>query len=92
MLDHAPKLRVGLFVKVAQGQVQGSATAGDGGDASGCSQFTAAPGDPLHYRYVDCARLDGLSSVRIRLAAIVPTVVVVRDYYPLFSIIRPTLP
>jgi hypothetical protein len=57
-----------------------------------CSQFTSSYLDALHYRYVECAAVDRIESLRLRLTALQPTRLVIRDYYPMFSIVRTAAP
>jgi hypothetical protein len=88
-LAGAPKLRLALFVRAQEGQVQASAWTNLEKDASTCSQFTVSTLDSMHYRYIDCVGLARVRSVRIALRPITPAVITVRDYYPLFTIVRP---
>jgi len=91
-LETAPKIRIGLYVQVGQGQVQAAAVGESGEVVASCTQFAALVGDPSRYRYVDCSQLESVPSVRIRLKAVGPATVTLRDYYPLFSTVRSTPP
>lgn len=84
----APKMRVGLYVYVPQGQVQTMAVDAAGNVIASCSQFTSSHFDAQHYRYVECAAIDRIESLHLRITAAQPTRLVIRDYYPLFSVVR----
>ncbi len=84
----APKMRIGLYIYVPQGQVQTMAVDASGAVIPSCSQFTSSHFDALHYRYVECTGIERTESVRLRVTAAQPTRLVIRDYYPLFSVVR----
>jgi hypothetical protein len=54
-----------------------------------CTQFEAVPDNYEHYRYLDCDGLQDVQSVRVVVtAAGDEAAIIIRDYYPMFSIVR----
>jgi hypothetical protein len=90
-LRGAPQLRVGVFIEVLDGAVElGGAIEGVHPGASAvCEPNTLSPQTLEHYWSVTCNHLDGAESVRVSVTAINAAAVVrIRDYYPMFSIVR----
>ncbi len=91
LLRGAPKLRLAAFLDVRSGAIQVSAVT-DAAHANApvsCTPVNVSSQTIQHYWYVDCDHLDGVEAIHLSIAATAPdTSVVVRDYYPMFSIIR----
>jgi hypothetical protein len=90
-LEGAPKLRVGLYVDVRVGAVRISAVsdAARAHAAVRCSSADVSSQTIEHYWYVDCGALEGADAIRLTVTALdTDATVVLRDYYPMFSVVR----
>lgn len=90
-LRGAPALRVGLYVEARQGAVRVSGVPGGKGVAgrAQCTTFDIDPAAQSHYRTIDCDGLEGVDAIELVVSsASAGASALVRDYYPMFSIVR----
>ena len=88
-LRGAPRLRVGVYVEVIEGAVQLAGTIDGGGALAHCEPGVLSVQTVEHYWSVTCGDLEGAEAVRLSVTALNGAAVVrIRDYYPMFSIVR----